>query len=112
MSAVGVRLRCNGADSGGVLIVRPGSIIELKTKAAVKLPTDVAPDISVMRLFDEKGFEVDDDDALQLLPDRSIVYMYASFDGAAFIETNESGGNSVDRDGRVNADALDRYDAS
>ena len=55
-----------------------------------------------MRLFDEKGFEVDDDDALQLLPDRSIVY--ASFDGAAFIETNDSGGDSVDRDGRVNAD--------
>eukprot|EP00966_Prymnesium_polylepis_P104631 2423618-Prymnesium_polylepis.1 len=61
-----------------------------------------------MRLFDEKGFEVDDDDAFQLLPDRSIVY--SSLDGAASIETNESGGNSVDRDGRVNADALDRYD--
>eukprot|EP00966_Prymnesium_polylepis_P136276 3148910-Prymnesium_polylepis.1 len=29
---------------------------------------------------------------------------FASFDGAAFIETNESGGDSVDRDGRVNAD--------
>ena len=42
--------------------MRPDTVIELKTKAAIKLSTDAAPNLSVMRLFDEAGFEVDDDD--------------------------------------------------
>ena len=40
--------------------MRPDTVIELKTKAAIKLSTDAAPNLSVMRLFDEAGFEVDE----------------------------------------------------
>ena len=86
--------------------MRPDTVIELKTKAAIKLSTDAAPNLSVMRLFDEAGFEVDDDDALELLGDRSIVYV--SFDGAAFIAAppKEFSGDHVNPDG-VNAGGAD-----
>ena len=52
--------------------MRPDTVIELKTKAAIKLSTDAAPNLSVMRLFDEAGFEADDNDALELLGDPSV----------------------------------------
>ena len=80
--AVKLRLLRNGASSGGSLAVRPDAVAALKAKAVAKLKLE-SVDSDAIRLFDEKGFEIDDDEIMQLLPSDSIVYV--SIDGAEFI---------------------------
>eukprot|EP00966_Prymnesium_polylepis_P288179 6656107-Prymnesium_polylepis.1 len=64
---VKLRLLRNGASSGGSLAVRPNAVAALKAKAVAKLKLE-SVDSDAIRLFDEKGFDIDDDEIMQLLP--------------------------------------------